>query len=247
MENQTPFDLNKAVQNWRETLAQSPAFQCENLDELESHLRDSIATLQTRDLSTEEAFMVAVKRIGKRGALEQEFGKVNGSAVWLDRFLWMLLGLQAWCVLLSISSFACNILSPLGEGLKSLLNFGAQKMATGVIRDFVTIIFGPLPIAIVLALVLRRLTRKKKGIVILAQKSLNRPWMLAGGLFVTCAVLRIIAILAMRYWYIPLITNVTTGVQWSVAPQTFFYIPQYLILAGATLLIARRRLRAAME
>src|SRR5690349_14090776 len=46
MENPTSFDLNRAVQQWRETLAQSPAFRGENLNELESHLSDSIAAWQ---------------------------------------------------------------------------------------------------------------------------------------------------------------------------------------------------------
>ena len=47
MENQTAFDLNQAIQRWRENLANSPAFRSENLNELESHLRDSISTLET--------------------------------------------------------------------------------------------------------------------------------------------------------------------------------------------------------
>lgn len=103
METTTPFDVNRTIQQWRENLAQSPAFCGENLNELESHLHDSIATLQTRGLSVEEAFMVAVNRIGKGGALESEFGKVNGAAVWLDRFFWMLIGYQVWAFISSIS------------------------------------------------------------------------------------------------------------------------------------------------
>jgi hypothetical protein len=96
MENPTSFDLNRAIEQWRENLAQSPAFCCGNLDELESHLRDSVAALQTRGLSASEAFLVASRRIGASNALETEFGKVNGQAIWLDRFFWMLIGLQVW-------------------------------------------------------------------------------------------------------------------------------------------------------
>ncbi len=102
MENPTPFDLNHAIQQWRENLGQSPAFRGENLNELESHLCDSTAAWQTRGLSAEEAFMVAVNRIGKGGALESEFGKVNGTAVWLDRFFWMLIGYQVWALISGI-------------------------------------------------------------------------------------------------------------------------------------------------
>ena len=96
MENPTSFDLNRAIQQWRENLGQSPAFRSENLNELETHLCDSIATLRTRGLSAEEAFTIATRRIGKGGSLETEFGKVNQRAVWLDRVLWMLIGIQIW-------------------------------------------------------------------------------------------------------------------------------------------------------
>lgn len=96
MENPVPFDLNRAIQQWRENLAQSPAFRGENLNELESHLCDSISAWQTRGLSPEEAFIIATRRVGQGGALESEFGKVNETVVWLDRFFWMLIGYQVW-------------------------------------------------------------------------------------------------------------------------------------------------------
>jgi hypothetical protein len=103
MENPTSFDLNRTMQSWRENLAQSPAFRGENLDELESHLRDSVATFETRGLSAEEAFLVATRRIGASSALEPEFGKVNQPTIWLDRFFWMLIGLQVWGFISGIS------------------------------------------------------------------------------------------------------------------------------------------------
>jgi hypothetical protein len=112
MENPTSFDLNRAIQSWRENLAQSPAFRGENLSELESHLGDSIATLQTRGLSAEEAFIIATRRIGTGGSLESEFGKVNQRIVWLDRVLWMLIGVQIWGLVASLTgSVARNALS----------------------------------------------------------------------------------------------------------------------------------------
>jgi hypothetical protein len=54
MENSTPFDLETAIGKWRGELAHSPAFKQENLNELESHLRDSIARLGRAGLSSEE-------------------------------------------------------------------------------------------------------------------------------------------------------------------------------------------------
>lgn len=96
MENPTSFDLNRTIEQWRANLAQSAAFTTANLDELESHLRDSTAMLQSRGLSAEEAFMIAARRTGESELLATEFAKVNVRAVWLDRFLWMLIGVQVW-------------------------------------------------------------------------------------------------------------------------------------------------------
>jgi hypothetical protein len=96
MEATTPFDLNPAIQNWRQQLAESPAFSGENLDELEVHLRDSVARLQGCGLSVEEAWIIATKRIGKSATLETEFSRVNQTTVWGWRALWMLLGIQVW-------------------------------------------------------------------------------------------------------------------------------------------------------
>ena len=59
MENQTSFDLKAAVRRWRENLAQSPEFRTEDIDELESHVQDSVSDLQRRGLSAEEAFVIA--------------------------------------------------------------------------------------------------------------------------------------------------------------------------------------------
>ena len=104
MENPTVFDLNRAIRSWRDHLGRWPAFQRENLDELEAHLLDSIAGWQARGLSPEEAFLIAARRIGSAASLEPEFQKVNGSAIWLDRFFWMLIGYQVWGALSPVSS-----------------------------------------------------------------------------------------------------------------------------------------------
>lgn len=93
METTTSFDLSKSIRLWRENLTQSPAFRGENIYELESHLRDSIATLQTQGLSAGEGFLIAARRLGRTETLADEFGKMNAAAVWRDRALWMLAGM----------------------------------------------------------------------------------------------------------------------------------------------------------
>jgi hypothetical protein len=98
MENKNEFNLNGAVENWRNRLSQSPQFRAENLNELEGHLRDSVTALQTKGLSDEEAFLIASRRLGSSTALGCEFAKVNAREVWLGRLLWMVIGIQAWAV-----------------------------------------------------------------------------------------------------------------------------------------------------
>ena len=106
MDDSTPFDLNAAIQTWRGKLESSPALSVGNLDELESHLRDATATLAAMGLSTEEAFLIACRRMGTGAALEWEYGKVNRERVWLDRALWGIIG----CVLVvALSSFVSGL------------------------------------------------------------------------------------------------------------------------------------------
>jgi hypothetical protein len=95
MENTpAPFDLNRALQQWRAGLDQSPAFRRENLDELESHVHDSIAHLRQLGLGEDEACLLALRRVGADAALVAEFAKVNAPDIWLHRALWMLVGIQ---------------------------------------------------------------------------------------------------------------------------------------------------------
>jgi hypothetical protein len=71
------FDLNAAILGWRDKLKQSSQFRAENLAELESHLRDAVVRLQGQELSEEEAFLIATRRIGSVEQLASEFEKVN--------------------------------------------------------------------------------------------------------------------------------------------------------------------------
>jgi hypothetical protein len=71
------FDLNAAILGWRDKLRQSSQFRAENLAELESHLRDAVVRLQGVELSEEEAFLIATRRVGSVEQLASEFEKVN--------------------------------------------------------------------------------------------------------------------------------------------------------------------------
>lgn len=93
MKSEPPFDLNRSIQHWRDALAQSPAIHQENLGELETHLRDSVDALASRGLTTEEAFLIASRRVGRTDDLGREFEKVNTGKVWQSRLLWVVVGM----------------------------------------------------------------------------------------------------------------------------------------------------------
>jgi hypothetical protein len=77
MQNSTSFDLSRALKDWRARVASSPAFRGEKVNELESHLRDSISRLQAGGLSEEESWVIAQRRLGQIDSLEQEFAKLS--------------------------------------------------------------------------------------------------------------------------------------------------------------------------
>ncbi len=117
MENSTSFDLNQSIESWREELSRSSAFQPDDLEQLETHLRDSIARLQSNGLSEHEAFAVAKSRLGGNGDLEREFAKVNAGSVWLDRGLWMVIGSALIGAVYRIASATASLSAIAAHGL----------------------------------------------------------------------------------------------------------------------------------
>ena len=95
MENQTRFDLNNALENWRNELAVQPNLSADDRRELETHLRDAFAGLKSRGLSEEESFWLARRRVGQPQQLAEEFIKADPLPVWRERMFWMVLSLLA--------------------------------------------------------------------------------------------------------------------------------------------------------
>jgi hypothetical protein len=89
MENQTRFDLNAAIENWRQELAAQPNLASDDRRELETHLRDAVAGFQQRGLNDKESFWLARHRVGQPEQLAEEFVKADPAAVWRERVFWM--------------------------------------------------------------------------------------------------------------------------------------------------------------
>lgn len=75
-------DLESQIAAWRTFVAARPAVNGHDVDELEAHLRDQIADLDAVGLDSDEAFLVAVKRMGDLDALSREFAREHSARLW---------------------------------------------------------------------------------------------------------------------------------------------------------------------
>ena len=105
MENQTRFDLNAAVENWRNELAAQPNLASDDRRELETHLRDAIVGFQQRGLNDEESFWLARRRVGQPQQLGEEFVKANPAKIWRERIFWVVLVLFLINTLVEVPRF----------------------------------------------------------------------------------------------------------------------------------------------
>lgn len=90
------FQLEAEIAGWRHRLAASGSCTGDAVDELESHLRESQAALLASGLTSEEAFLIAARRLGDPESLQAEYAKEHGALpVWRERLYWMLTGFLA--------------------------------------------------------------------------------------------------------------------------------------------------------
>jgi hypothetical protein len=75
-------DVEAQIDAWREHLRARRQISGPDVDELEDHLREQIASLTAQGLASDEAFLVAVKRIGAIDALTREFAREQAERLW---------------------------------------------------------------------------------------------------------------------------------------------------------------------
>src|ERR671911_692002 len=74
--------LEEQIDQWRSYLRRRQAIHSVDVAELEDHLREQVAVLVDAGLATDEAFLVAVKRMGKLDALSREFAREHSERLW---------------------------------------------------------------------------------------------------------------------------------------------------------------------
>jgi hypothetical protein len=82
---QTPphaVSLEEQIDQWRSYLRRRQAIHSVDVAELEDHLREQVTRLVAAGLATDEAFLVAVKRMGNLDALSREFAREHSDRLW---------------------------------------------------------------------------------------------------------------------------------------------------------------------
>jgi hypothetical protein len=75
-------ELEAQIGRWRGYVQRRQAISPADIDELEDHLREQIADRQATGLDDEEAFLVAIKRLGNLDAVSREFAREHSDRLW---------------------------------------------------------------------------------------------------------------------------------------------------------------------
>jgi hypothetical protein len=76
------MSLEEQIALWRSYLRRRQAVHPADVAELEDHLREQVGGLVAAGLLTDEAFLVAVKRMGNLDALSREFAREHADRLW---------------------------------------------------------------------------------------------------------------------------------------------------------------------
>ena len=74
--------LEEQIAQWRAYLRRRQAIHGSDVEELEGHLRDQLVALTESGLTGDEAFLIAVKRMGSLDTLSREFAREHSERLW---------------------------------------------------------------------------------------------------------------------------------------------------------------------
>ncbi len=80
------MSVESQIAEWRAYVASAPGVNGRDVDELEDHLRGQIAELNSAGLADDEAFLVAVKRMGDLDGLSREYAREHSGRLWKQLF-----------------------------------------------------------------------------------------------------------------------------------------------------------------
>ena len=103
--------VENLIGEWRQAILRGRAVDAADAEELESHLREQIDDLRSAGLSRDEAFLIAVRRLGEVDVITAEYAREHGDRLWKQlampspdrggrRPLVMMLGFAVLCAVL---------------------------------------------------------------------------------------------------------------------------------------------------
>lgn len=75
-------DLEAQIDRWRGYVQRRQAISSADVEELEDHLREQVVDLRAAGLDHDEAFLVAIKRLGNLDAVSREFAREHADRLW---------------------------------------------------------------------------------------------------------------------------------------------------------------------
>ena len=126
------ISLEEGISEWRSYLRRRPAIHSVDADELEDHLRSQTSVLVAAGLTEDEAFLIAVKRIGALDELSREFAREHSERLW-KRLVVAPDAVALHAIAARISEFGVspNKVAALGENLILLVNLGWSAVLYG--------------------------------------------------------------------------------------------------------------------
>lgn len=76
------MDVEQELARWRGYAGRQSAITRDDVTELEEHLRDQMTDLAAAGLEDDEAFLIAVKRMGRIDDISREFARVHSERLW---------------------------------------------------------------------------------------------------------------------------------------------------------------------
>lgn len=80
------MNVEQEIALWVASLSEQSDLSQEQIDELESHLSDAMADLMAAGLSQDEAYLIAVRRMGSISTLTASFVRKKADRIWKDLF-----------------------------------------------------------------------------------------------------------------------------------------------------------------
>jgi len=94
---ETKQTLEERIREWRSYISRRKAVKPIDVEELEDQLRTQVEALREAGLDDDEAFLVAVKRLGDLDSISREFAREYSERLW-KQLVVLPDGISLYCV-----------------------------------------------------------------------------------------------------------------------------------------------------